>query len=107
MQKSKSLSELLARGGNRLSQLKERSVARSQTLEQVRQVLSPKLAQVVASAGIENGRLTIGVLGAQWASRLRYLTDALRKGVTRSSGLEILSVRIRVVAPNSPRGPSL
>jgi hypothetical protein len=99
MQKSKSLSELLAGGGNRLSSLKVRSVERSQTLEQVRRVLSPKLAQAVASAGIEHGRLTIGVLGAQWASRLRYSTDALRKGVGQSSGREILSVRIRVVTP--------
>jgi hypothetical protein len=99
MQNSKSLSELLARGGKRLSQLKIRSAERSQTLEQVRRVLSPKLAQAIASAGIEQGRLTIGVLGAQWASRLRYSTDALRKGVAQSSGREILSVRIRVVTP--------
>jgi hypothetical protein len=99
MQNSKSLSELLARGGNRLAQLKVRSVDRSQILEQVRRVLSPRLAQAVASAGIEHGRLTIGVLGAQWASRLRYSTDALRKEVAQSAGREILSVRIRVVAP--------
>jgi hypothetical protein len=99
MQNSKSLSELLARGGNRLSQLKVRSAARSQVLEQVRGVLPPRLAQAVASAGLEHGRLTIGVVGAQWASRLRYTTDALRKTVARSLGVEILSVRIRVVAP--------
>jgi len=99
MQNSKSLSELLARGGKRLSHLKARSAERSQTLEQVRRVLPPKLAQSVASAGIEHGRLSIGVLGAHWASRLRYSADALRKAVGRSSGVEILSVRIRVVTP--------
>jgi hypothetical protein len=97
MQNSKSLSELLARGGNRLSQLKVRSAERSQTLVRVRAALPPKLAQAVASAGIEHGRLTIGVVGAQWASRLRYSTDALRKAVANSSEPEILSVRIRVV----------
>jgi Dna[CI] antecedent, DciA len=57
------------------------------------------LALAVASAGIQDGQLTIGVVGAQWASRLRYSSDAVRKKVAKSCGLEILSVRIRVVAP--------
>jgi len=99
MQNSKSLSELLARGGKRLSLLKERSVARSQVLEQVRAALPARLGQAVASAGIEQGRLTIGVVGAVWASRLRYFTENIRKRVAKSAGLEILTVRIRVVPP--------
>jgi hypothetical protein len=99
MQNSKSLSELLARGGKRLSLLKERSDARSQVLAHVRAALPPRLAQAVASAGIEQGRLTIGVVGAVWASRLRYSTENIRKRVAKSAGLEILTVRIRVVPP--------
>jgi hypothetical protein len=99
MQNSKSLSELLAGGGKRLSQLKERSAERSQVLEQVRAALPPRLAQAVASAGITEGRLTVGVVGAVWASRLRYSTDIIRKRVAKSAGLEVLSVRIRVVPP--------
>jgi hypothetical protein len=99
MQNSKSLSELLARGGNRLSQLKVRSAARAQVLEEVRGVLPARLAEAIASAGIDHGRLTIGVVGAHWASRLRYTADAVRKTVAKSLGIEILSVRIRVVAP--------
>jgi hypothetical protein len=99
MQNSKSLSELLARGGNRLSQLKARSAERSRVLDQVRGALSPRLAQAVASAGVDHGHLTIGVVGAEWASRLRYSADAVRKRVAKSCGLEIVSVRIRVVAP--------
>jgi hypothetical protein len=43
--------------------------------------------------------LTVGVVGAVWASRLRYSTDLLRKRVAKSSGQEILTVKIRVVPP--------
>jgi hypothetical protein len=68
-------------------------------LEQVRAALPPRLAQAVASAGITEGRLTVGVVGAVWASRLRYSTDIIRKRVAKSAGLEVLSVRIRVVPP--------
>ena len=68
-------------------------------VEQVRAALPDRLAQNVASAGIEQGRLTIGVVGAAWASRLRYLTETLRKRVGSEMGVTILTVRIRVVPP--------
>ena len=99
MQNSKSLSELLARGGKRLSLLKEKAAERSQIVEQVRAALPARLAQSVASAGLDGGRLTVGVVGAVWASRLRYSTEAIRKRVAQSAGKEISSVRIRVVPP--------
>src|SRR5271169_3368256 len=99
MQNSKSLSELLARGGKRLSLLKAKAAERAQTVEQVRAALPDRLAQSVASAGLEGGRLTIGVVGAVWASRLRYATEAVRKRIEKSSGQKILAVRIRVVPP--------
>jgi hypothetical protein len=101
MQNTKRLSELLARPGNRLGSLKQRSLERSSILVQVRAALTPKLAQAVSSAGIEAGRLTIGVVSAVWASRLRYSTDMLRKRVTESSGVEVQRVRIRVVPPGT------
>jgi hypothetical protein len=53
----------------------------------------------VVSAGLDGGRLTIGVVGAVWASRLRYSTDAILKRVAKSLGKEVLTVRIRVVPP--------
>jgi hypothetical protein len=61
--------------------------------------LPPELAATVVSAGIENGRLTIGVAGAPWAARLRYVTETLRMRVSGSMGVEITSVRIKVVPP--------
>ena len=68
-------------------------------MEQVRAALPARLAQSVASAGLDEGRLTIGVVGAVWASRLRYSSDAIRKRVAKSLGKEVLTVRIRVVPP--------
>jgi hypothetical protein len=99
MQNPKGLSDLLSRTGNKLSALKTRSLERSRVLEQVRAALPARLALNVASAGIDTGRLTIGVVGAVWASRLRYLTEILRKRVGSSLGITLQSVRIRVVPP--------
>jgi hypothetical protein len=99
MQNPRSLSDLLSRAGNKLTALKTRSLERSLVVEQVRAALPARLAQAVASAGIEQGRLTIGVVGAVWASRIRYFTDSVCKGVSKSTGIEILGVRIRVLPP--------
>src|SRR6202795_1834995 len=99
MQNPRSVSDLMSRSGNKLTALKTRSQERSLVVEQVRAALPARLAQAVASAGIEQGRLTVGVVGAVWASRLRYFTETLRTRVAKSAGLEILAVRIRVVPP--------
>ena len=68
-------------------------------VEQVRAALPARLATAVMSAGVLQGRLTIGVAGAVWASRLRYLTEYVRKQVGSTTGIAIVSVRIRVVPP--------
>ena len=96
MQKTKSLSDLLSVPGKRIKALKTRSLERSAVLERVRSALPERLAATVASAGIEQGRLTIGVMGAVWASRLRYSTETIRKSVAEGTGLRIVSVRITV-----------
>jgi predicted nucleic acid-binding Zn ribbon protein len=51
----------------------------------------------VITAGIEEGRLIVGVSGGAWASRLRYRSQALRERVASALGREIRSVRIKVV----------
>ena len=72
---------------------------------QVRAALPARLGEAVVSAGVDQGRLTLGVVGAHWASRLRYSTDIIRKRVGGALGAEIHSVRIRVVPPpNSATG---
>ena len=99
MQNPRSLSDLLSRSGNKLTALKTRARERCLVVDQVRAALPARLAQAVASAGIEAGRLTIGVVGAVWASRLRYLTESVRRQVAVSAGVAIVSVRVRVVPP--------
>jgi hypothetical protein len=88
-------------GSQRLTDLKARTRERNMALEHVCAALPPDLAQTVVSAGIEQGRLTIGVAGASWAARLRYVTETLRMRVSGSMGVEIKSVRIRVVPPRA------
>jgi Dna[CI] antecedent, DciA len=101
MQNPRSVSDLLSRPGNKLGSLKSRSLDRSRVLEHVRASLPARLAVAIASAGIDQGRLTIGVVGAVWASRLRYLTESVRKRVTGSMGIPIVSVKVRVIPPGN------
>jgi hypothetical protein len=99
VQKSKTINELMAGGGERLTSLKKQVGERSVVLGHVCTALPPKLAAQVASAGLDQGQLTIGVTGAAWASRLRYVTETLRKRVGKSLGVEIQTVRLKVVPP--------
>jgi len=99
MQNPRRVSDLLSRPGNKLTALKTRSRQRALVVEQVRAALPARLAQAVTSAGIDHGRLTIGVVGAVWASRIRYFTDPIRKSVAAALALEVSAVRIRVVQP--------
>lgn len=82
-----------------LEGLKERVRERTAVKQAVCAVLAPALAQAIASAGIEGGELTVGVVGAAWASRLRYVTESLKLRVAESLGVRIDRVRIRVVPP--------
>jgi hypothetical protein len=101
MQNPRIVSELLQLHGKKLRELGTAVRQRAAVLEVVRASLPVKLAAHVASAGIENGRLTLGVTGAAWASRLRYVTGALRADVGAALRAEIVSVRIRVVPPGT------
>jgi hypothetical protein len=98
MQNPRVVSELLQLHGKKLRDLGAAIKKRAAVLDVVRSCLPAKLAMHVASAGLENGRLTVGVTGAVWASRLRYLSADLRTAVGAALRAEILSVRIRVVS---------
>jgi hypothetical protein len=99
MQNPRSLSDLLSGPGNRLNALKNRSAERSRVVDQVRAALPARLAEAVVSAGVDQGRLTVGVVGAVWASRLRYTTDVLRKRLGETLGIAIVTVKIKIVPP--------
>ena len=99
MQNPRVVSELLQLHGKKLRELGVALKKRAAVLEAVRASLPAKLAPHVASAGLEKGRLTLGVTGAAWASRLHYVTGELRTEVGATLGTEIVSVRIRVLPP--------
>ncbi len=101
MRKPKSINELFAAGDSALGALQAQTRARSRVVEQVWAALPPPLARAVVSAGIDQGCLTIGVAGGTWASRLRYATDALRARVGEALGVDIRSIRIKVVPPRA------
>lgn len=107
MLKYNKINDLMNQGGSRLNALKSQSEQRSHALRHVCAALPEKLARSVASAGVQEGELTIGVVGAAWASRLRYVTETLRKRVGDAMGVELKTVRIKVVPPpkTSPPGP--
>jgi hypothetical protein len=96
MQKTRLLSDLLV-SGPKLTLLAARLEARAGVLERVRAALPARLAAHVASAGLEAGRLTLGVTEAVWASRLRYETERLRGSVGAALCTAITTVRIRVL----------
>jgi len=105
MKKSINISELL--GAGRLKGLQSRSRERRDVLAHVRAALPPELEGTVITAGIEEGRLVVGVSGGAWASRLRYRSQALRERVADALGREIHSVRIKVVqAPSVDLRPT-
>ena len=97
MQYPKPISELLHLGHNKLSGLEQRLRARDAVLEALKAALPATLAEQVATAGIEAGRLSVGVRSAAWATRLRYAMGTARPQVTAATGIEITAVRIRVV----------
>ena len=101
MPKPKHINELLAGGGKRLADIKRRTGERAMVLREVRSALPRELAQAVFSAGILEGKLTLGVTSAAFASRLRYVTQELRQRLGESRGVDIQPVRIRVVPPGS------
>jgi hypothetical protein len=101
VKKPKSINELMSVGGKRLSNLRATAQARTRAFEHVCAALPPLLAKNIVSAGLEQGQLTIGVAGAAWAARLRYVTEALREHVGSSMRVDIQKVRIKVVPPRS------
>ena len=101
VKKLKTINELISSGGKRLSDLKAKTQARTRAFEHVCAALPSPLAQSIVSAGLEHGQLTIGVAGAAWAARLRYVTEALRVQVSSSMRVDIQKVRIKVVPPRA------
>jgi hypothetical protein len=97
----RSIKELLSTGDKRISDLRTKAQARNRALEHVRAAVPSPLARNIVSAGLDDGLLTVGVAGAAWATRLRYVTEALRLDVGTSMRVDVRQVRIKVVPPRA------
>jgi hypothetical protein len=106
MQYPKAISELLRLHHKRLDDLGARLAWRETVLAHVKAALPAELAGEVASAGLDQGRLSLGVTSAAWANRLRYAIDAAREPIATACGTAIEEVRIRVVRAARPRPPA-
>lgn len=92
------LHKLLAAPDGALAQLLADGRRQQQLLDQVRQRLPGELADAVASAGIADGALHLGVTSGAWASRLRFLAPQLR----RQLGQPLNEVCVHVLACATP-----
>ena len=96
------LHKLLAAPGGALAQLLADGRRQQQLLARVRQCLPGELADAVASAGIADGALHLGVTSGAWASRLRFLAPRLRHQIGDGLGQSLNEVRVHVLACATP-----
>jgi predicted nucleic acid-binding Zn ribbon protein len=104
MRKPIPLSELLGRPDPTLERLREGAKAAERTLDAVRDSLPPEVAAHVWGASTEEGRLTVLVDSAGWATRVRYAVPELQQGVGERLGMPVLKVAVRVRPRAGRRG---
>jgi hypothetical protein len=95
-QNARAVRELLASGAGKLEELKRRLATRSTVLDCVQTALPAQLAAELISAGLEDGRLTLGASSAAWASRLRYVIEPLKPILAAALDAEISVLKVRV-----------
>jgi len=99
MQYPKTISELLRLGHKRLDALAAGLAAREEVLAHVKAALPPEVAERIATAGFERGRLSLGVTSGAWASRARYAAEEARQRIGQALGAEVTALRVRVARP--------
>lgn len=102
VQYPKTISELLRLGHKRLDDLATGLEARDRVLAGVRATLPAAIAAQVLTASYAQGRLSLGISSAAWASRARYAAAAVREQLGAALGAEVTTVRVRVARPNGP-----
>jgi predicted nucleic acid-binding Zn ribbon protein len=68
------------------------------------EVVGPVLAQHARVRSIRNGDCVVEVDGPAWATQLRYLGDALAKGVNERCG-KVLVTSVRIVVSRPGKNP--
>ncbi len=96
--KPTSVSDLLERGQGLLGRLREGSAQADRTLQALRRVLPPELADKVWAAAARDGTLTVFVRSAAWGTRIRYLAPRFLAALARDLGIEIGGIKVKVRA---------
>ena len=96
MRKPIAVSDLLNEGQAKLQRLKAGAEAASQVLAAVRSALPGEVANHVYGAQLKQGRLTVVVDGAGWATRVRYAALEIAPTVGATIGGEVTAVRVQV-----------
>jgi hypothetical protein len=99
-QNPRTVRELLTSSAGRLEELKRQLATRSTVLACLQTALPAELAAELVSAGLEDGRLTLGASSAAWASRLRYVIEPLKPALAAALDAEISMVKVRVARAN-------
>lgn len=98
-QPHRSVAQILADRGrprNTLERLVRRSAARDSWTQQLRALLSPRIAPHCRVASIDRARMTIHVDSASWATRLRLELPQVKpalKALQDFSGIDKISIR--------------
>jgi len=96
----KSLSQLIASPQSSLGQLAAQAQERASLADDIRNGLSPELADALIHCSIDkDGTMTIRASGPEWAARLRFETEHLL-GLARQNHPQTTQVKIRVASPD-------
>lgn len=96
--KPTSVSDLLERGQGLLGRLREGTAAADRTLQALRRVLPPELADKVWAAAARDRTLTVFVRSAAWGTRIRYLAPRFMAALAADLGVEIGRIKVKVRA---------
>jgi len=96
--KPTSVSDLLERGQGMLGRLRAGTRDADRTLQALRQVLPPELADKVWAAAARDGTLTVFVRSAAWGTRIRYLAPRFMEPLAAALGIAIERIQVKVRA---------
>jgi hypothetical protein len=81
-----------------LGRLRAGSRDADRTLEALRRILPPELADRVWAAATRDGTLTVFVRSAAWGTRIRYLAPRFMERLAAELGIEIERIKVKVRA---------
>lgn len=81
-----------------LGRLRAGTAEADRTLQALRRILPPELADKVWAAALSDGTLTVFVRSAAWGTRIRYLAPRFMAPLAAELGVGIEKTRVKVRA---------